>query len=160
MNFPAETPFPEPRGSCGAHSATASSACGPAILPDQMPTLDIEGDRVVIHLSRGQAVMALARQVSVPSAAVASVEVVEDGADVDLGWRVGGTSIPRRLWFGRFRRRGKGRTFAAVYAGQPAVVVRTKPGETDWDKLVLSLEDARDAAETIRAAAGLPSALQ
>jgi hypothetical protein len=125
-----------------------------------MPTLDIAGDRVVVHLSGGQAVMALARQVSVPAAAIASVEVVDAGADVDLGWRVGGTSIPRRLWFGRFRRRGRGRTFAAVYAGQPAVVVRTKAGEADWDKLVLSLDDARGAAETIRAAAGLPSALQ
>lgn len=125
-----------------------------------MPTLDIADGRVVVHLSGGQAVMALARQVSVPAAAVASVEVVDDGADVDLGWRTGGTSIPRRLWFGRFRRRGKGRTFAAVYAGQPAVVVRTTAGAADWDKLVLSLEDARDAAEAIRAAAGLPSALQ
>lgn len=125
-----------------------------------MPTLDIADDRVVVHLSGGQAVMALARQVSVPAAAVASVEVVDDGADVDLGWRVGGTSIPRRLWFGRFRRRGKGRTFAAVYAGQPAVVVRTRAGEADWDKLVLSLDDAHDAADSIRAAAGLASALQ
>lgn len=128
--------------------------------PCHMPTLAIEGPRVVVHLSGPQAVMALARQVSVPTAAVASVQLVSNGADVDLGWRVGGTSIPRRLWFGRFRRRGKGRTFAAVYAGQPAVVVRTAPGEADWDKLVLTLEDARDAAETIRAAAGLPAVLQ
>jgi hypothetical protein len=125
-----------------------------------MPTLDLEGDRVVVHLSGAQAVMALARQVSVPLSAVASVEVVGDGADVDLGWRTGGTSIPRRLWFGRFRRRGKGRTFAAVYAGEPAVVLRTSAGQADWDKLVLTLEDARGAAERIRAAAGLPSALQ
>lgn len=125
-----------------------------------MPTLNVEGDRIVVHLSGTQAVMALARQVSVPLGAVTSVEVVEDGADVDLGWRVGGTSIPRRLWFGRFRRRGKGRTFAAVYAGAPAVVVRTTAGEADWDKLVLTPEDARGAAESIRAAAGLPSVLQ
>jgi hypothetical protein len=125
-----------------------------------MPTLNVEGDRVVVHLSGAQAVMALARQVSVPVGAVRSVEVVEDGADVDLGWRVGGTSIPRRLWFGRFRRRGKGRTFAAVYAGAPAIVVRTAAGEADWDKLVLTPEDARGAAESIRAAAGLPSVLQ
>jgi hypothetical protein len=125
MNFPAETCFPEPRGSYMPRSGAAWSARGPGILP-RVPTLDLEADRAVAHLSGGQAVMALARQVSVPLAAIASVEVVDDGADVDLGWRVGGTSIPRRLWFGRFRRRGKGRTFAAVYAGQPAVVVRTR----------------------------------
>lgn len=125
-----------------------------------MPTLSIEGDRVVVHLNGRQAVMALARQVSVPVSAVASVEVVADGADVDLGWRVGGTSIPRRLWFGRFRRLGKGRTFAAVYAHEPAVIVRTRAEEADWAKLVLSLDDAEQTAATIRAAAGLPAVLQ
>jgi hypothetical protein len=125
-----------------------------------MPELSIQDGRAVIELHGRQAVMALARQVSVPLAAIASVEVVGDGADVDLGWRVGGTSIPRRLWFGRYRRRGKGRTFAAVYAGEPAVVVRTKAGEADWDKLVLTLDDAAGAAQTVRSAAGLASALQ
>jgi hypothetical protein len=125
-----------------------------------MPELSIQDGRAIIELHGRQAVMALARQVSVPLAAIASVEVVGDGADVDLGWRVGGTSIPRRLWFGRYRRRGKGRTFAAVYAGEPAVIVRTNPGEADWDKLVLTLDDAATAAETVRSAAGLPSALQ
>ncbi|WP_445151383.1 hypothetical protein [Baekduia sp. Peel2402] len=125
-----------------------------------MPELSIQDDRAVVELQGRQAVMALARQVSVPLAAIASVEVVSDGADVDLGWRVGGTSLPRRLWFGRYRRRGKGRTFAAVYAGEPAVVVRTKPGEADWDKLVLTLDDAERAAQTVRGAAGLPSSLQ
>jgi hypothetical protein len=125
-----------------------------------MPELSIVDDRAVVELVGRQAVMALARQVSVPLGSIASIEVVQDGADVDLGWRVGGTSIPRRLWFGRFRRRGKGRTFAAVYAGEPAVVVRTTPGTADWDKLVLTLDDAAAAAETLRAAAGLPSALQ
>lgn len=125
-----------------------------------MPELSIQDGRAVIELHGRQAVMALARQVSVPLGAIASVEVVQDGADVDLGWRVGGTSIPRRLWFGRYRRRGKGRTFAAVYAGEPAVVVRTRAGTADWDKLVLTLDDAAGAAETVRGAAGLPSALQ
>jgi hypothetical protein len=125
-----------------------------------MPELTIEGDRAVVHLSGAQSVMALARQVSVPLAAITSVEVVPDGGAVDLGWRVGGTSIPRRLWFGRFRRRGRGRTFAAVYAGAPAVVVRTAPGSGDWDKLVLTVDDAQRAADAVRGAAGLPSSLQ
>jgi hypothetical protein len=125
-----------------------------------MPTLTIDGDRAVVCLTGMQSVMALARQVSVPVAAITAVEVVPDGGEIDLGWRVGGTSIPRRLWFGRFRRRGKGRTFAAVYAGEPAVVVRTRAGETDWDELVLTLEDPEAAAATVRTAAGLPSVLQ
>ncbi|MCW2983057.1 MAG: hypothetical protein JWR63_627 [Conexibacter sp.] len=123
-----------------------------------MPTLTIDGDRAVVCLSGLQSVMALARQVSVPLASVTAVEVVPDGGAVDLGWRVGGTSVPRRLAFGRFRRRGRGRTFAAVYAGEPALVVRTSGG--DWDKLVLTVEDPEGVATQVRTAAGLPSVLQ
>jgi hypothetical protein len=123
-----------------------------------MPTLTIDGDRAVVSLTGLQSVMALAREVSVPVTAITAVEVVPDGSDVDLGWRVGGTSIPRRLWFGRFRRLGKGRTFAAVYAGEPAVILRAS--SADWDKLVLTLEDPEAAASTVRTAAGLPSVLQ
>jgi hypothetical protein len=125
---------------------------------ERMPTLKIDGDRAVVCLSGRQAVMALARQVSVPVAAITAVEVVPDGGGIDLGWRVGGTSIPRRLWFGRFRRRGKGRTFAAVYAGEPAVVVRATGA--DWDKLVLTIADPDRVAREVRTAAGLPSVLQ
>jgi hypothetical protein len=123
-----------------------------------MPTLTIDGDRAVVCLSGLQSVMALARQVSVPVTAITGVEVVPDGGTVDLGWRVGGTSIPRRLWFGRFRRLGKGRTFAAVYAGEPALILRA--AGADWDKLVLTVEDPQAAATTLRTAAGLPSVLQ
>lgn len=125
-----------------------------------MTTLTIDDDRAVICLTGRQSVMALARQVSVPVSAITAVEVIPDGGAIDLGWRVGGTALPRRLWFGRFRRRGKGRTFAAVYAGEPAVVLRTKAGATDWDKLVLTIEDPEAAAAAVRSAAGLPSGLQ
>jgi hypothetical protein len=118
-----------------------------------MPTLDVQDDRVVVLFSGRQAVMALARQVSVAVADIRDVTVVPDGCDVDLGWRVGGTGIPRRLAFGRFRRRGGIRTFAAVYCGTPALVIETGGG--DWDRLVVTLDDVPSAAQQVRAAAGL-----
>ena len=118
-----------------------------------MPMLDVEDGRVVVRLSGGQALMALARQVSVPVAAVRSVEVVPDGWTLDLGWRVGGTGVPRRLAFGRFRKRGGGRTFAALYCGEPAVVIETTGG--DWDRLAIAVDDADAAAAQVRDAAGL-----
>jgi hypothetical protein len=125
-----------------------------------MTTLTIDGDRAVVTLTGLQAVMALARQVSVPLAAIRSVDVVPDGMAVDVGWRVGGTSIPFRLKFGRFR--GNGRTFAALYADQPAVVIGTDADapSVDWHRLVLALDDPDAAAASLRTAAGLPSALQ
>jgi hypothetical protein len=118
-----------------------------------MPTLDVQDDRVVVLFSGRQAVMALARQVSVAVADIRDVTVVPDGCDVDLGWRVGGTGIPRRLAFGRFRRRGGIQTFAAVYCGTPALVIETGGG--DWDRLVVTLDDVPSAAQQVRAAAGL-----
>ncbi|HMJ34768.1 MAG TPA: hypothetical protein VK501_12710 [Baekduia sp.] len=118
-----------------------------------MPTLDLQDGRVVVSFSGRQAVMALARQVSVPTGDIRSVSVVPDGCDVDLGWRVGGTGIPRRLAFGRFRRRGGIRTFAAVYCGTPALVIEAEGG--DWDRLVVTLDDVPSAAARVREAAGL-----
>jgi hypothetical protein len=118
-----------------------------------MTTLDVENDRVVVRFSGRHAVMALARQVSVPLDAVTSVAVVPDGCEIDLGLRVGGTGIPRRLAFGRFRKRGGIRSFAAIYCGAPAVVIDAPGG--DWDRLIVTLDDAERTAAEVRKAAGL-----
>jgi hypothetical protein len=120
-----------------------------------MTTLDVEDGKVVVRLTGRHAVMALARQVSVPLDDIRKVDAIDDGFDVDLGWRVGGTGIPRRLAFGRFRKRGV-RTFAAVYCGEPAVVVETAGG--DWNRLVISVDDAGGTAAQVREAAGLRAA--
>lgn len=116
-------------------------------------TLDLRDDRVVVCLSGFSAVMALARQVAVPLTELRSVSVVPDASDLDLGWRVGGTAIPRRLRFGRFRSRRGGRTFAATYCGEPALVLETAGG--DWDRVAVMVDDPEGNAERIRAAAGL-----
>jgi hypothetical protein len=118
-----------------------------------MATLQVADGRVVVSFPTRQAVMGLARQVSVPLDSVRSVTVVPDGWDVDLGLRVGGTGVPRRLAFGRYRRRGGGRTFAALYCGQPALVIETSGG--DWDRLAIALDDPDAAAAQVREAAGL-----
>ena len=115
-----------------------------------MTTVDVEDDRVVVRFSGRHAVMALAREVSVPISSVERVHVEPDGFDIDLGWRVGGTSVPRRLAFGRFRKKGV-RTFAAVYAGEPALVLELDGG--DWQRVVVSVEDAEGTARRVRAAA-------
>jgi hypothetical protein len=118
-----------------------------------MPTLAVQDDQVVVLFSGRQAVMALVRQVSVPVRDITAVSVVDNGCDIELGLRVGGTGIPRRLAFGRYRRRGGARTFAAVYCGTPALVIDTAGGY--WDRLVLTLDDVPSAAAQVRQAAGL-----
>jgi hypothetical protein len=116
-------------------------------------TLDVEDDRVVVRFNGRQAVMALARQVSVPVGSVTGVTVVPDAWEIDLGLRVGGTGVPRRLAFGRFRKWRGPRTFAAVYCGEPAILIETSGG--DWDRLAITLEDPEAAARSVREAAGL-----
>jgi hypothetical protein len=119
-----------------------------------MPSLIVDGERVVVCLSGLQSVMGLARQVSVPVADITRVSVVADGlADLDLGLRVGGTGIPRRLAFGRYRTFRGPRTFAALYAGRPALVIETTGG--DWDRIAVATDDADGDAARVRAAAGL-----
>ncbi len=116
-----------------------------------MTTVDVEDDRVVIRLSGRHAVMALARQLTVPVSAVRDARVERDGWNIDLGWRVGGTSVPRRLAFGRFRNKGV-RTFAALYAGEPAVVLELEGDH--WNRVAVAVEDAEAAVRSIRAATG------
>jgi hypothetical protein len=118
-----------------------------------MATLELEDGRVVVRFPGIQAMMALARQVSVPVDSIRSVDVVADGSDVDLGFRVGGTGVPRRLAFGRYRKRGGPRTFAAIYCGEPAVVIETSGG--DWDRLAIALPEPETVAARVREAAGL-----
>jgi hypothetical protein len=119
-----------------------------------MATLLVEDDRVVVSLSGLQSVMGLARQVSVPLRDITGVRVIADGLDdLDLGFRVGGTGIPRRLAFGRYRKFRGPRTFAALYAGQPAIVIETSGG--DWDRIAVAVDDAEADAARVRAAAGV-----
>lgn len=117
-----------------------------------MPTLDVEDGKVVVRFPGFQSVMALARQVSVPVDAVRRVDVAPDGLALDTGWRVGGTALPRRLAFGRFRKKSV-RTFAAVYGGEPAVVLELEGDH--YNRLAVAVEDAEDAARRVREAAGV-----
>src|SRR4051812_31038884 len=121
-----------------------------------MASLLVDGDRVVVSLTTLQSVMGLAREVSVPVSSITGVHVVADGlADLDLGLRVGGAGVPRRLAVGRYRkfRGARNRTFAALYAGQPALVIETSGG--DWDRLAIALDEPEADAQRVRAAAGL-----
>lgn len=121
-----------------------------------MASLFVDDHHVVVSLTGLEAVMGLARQVSVPLSAITAVTTVADGLDddLDLGFRVGGAGVPRRLKFGRFRKlRGGERTFAALYARQPALVIQTSGG--DWDRLAITTDDPDGDAARVRAAAGL-----
>jgi hypothetical protein len=121
-----------------------------------MASLTVDDERVVVSLTGLEAVMGLARQVSVPLRDITTVSTVADGLgdDLDVGFRVGGAGVPRRLKFGRFRKlRGGERTFAALYAHQPALVIETSGG--DWDRLAITTDDPESDATHVRAAAGL-----
>ena len=75
-----------------------------------------------------------------------------EGGDLVLtlrGIRAPGTGWPGRIALGTWRHRG-GKGFAAVYRGQPAVMVRLRDSEFAW--LLVSSDDAENVAARLRAA--------
>ncbi len=81
--------------------------------------------------------------------AVTSVRVVDDAWPELRGMRAPGTGLPNVIAVGT-RRGGFGKDFAAVHGKGPAVVVELEA--SDFDRLVVTSDDAARSAESIRSA--------
>lgn len=83
-----------------------------------MAELLVEGDELVLHLSRGEKLEAVHGDLRAPLSSVGSVEVLEDAhAPVDRGFRVG-ERIPGRSEVAVVHTGGQ-RLFAAVHHSTP-----------------------------------------
>ncbi len=117
-----------------------------------VPALAIEGDDLVVRLSRWEKFWAFHGDVRVPLGAVRSVSVPEHPWSELRGWRSAGTGIPGVVALGT-RRHGGGRDFVALRKTGPAVLVDLNGN--DFDRLVVSVGDAQRAAAEVAAAAGI-----
>jgi len=121
-----------------------------------MAQLLVEGDELVVSLTRGEKFWGFHGNIRVPLSAVHSVSVPEYPLQAVRGWRMAGTGIPGRIVLGT-RRHAGGFDFTAVHGQQMAVQVDLN-GPPRWQRLLVSVPpevDIEAEANRIAAAAGI-----
>jgi hypothetical protein len=120
-----------------------------------MAQLMVEGDELVVRLTRGEKFWAFHGNVRVPLSAVRSVSVPEYPLQALRGWRMAGTGFPGLVVLGT-RRHANGYDFVAIHRQQMAVQVDLN-GPPRWQRILVSLPadlDPQAEARAIAAAAG------
>ncbi|MCU4186025.1 hypothetical protein K6U06_16775 [Acidiferrimicrobium sp. IK] len=117
-----------------------------------MPGLGIDGDDLVVRLSRWEKFWAFHGEVRVPLSAVRAVAVAERPWSELRGWRSTGTGFPGVGALGT-RRHGAGRDFVALRKTGPAVQVDLNGNA--FERLVVSAADAPAVVSEIATAAGI-----
>jgi hypothetical protein len=118
-----------------------------------MGHLRIDGDELVLALSRLEKLEALHGDVRLPLDKVRHVRVVIDPWSELRGVRAPGTGIPRVIAMGS-RRSSFGKDFAAVHGAGSAVVVDLC-SEARYHRLVVTDENAQRVAAAIESACNI-----
>jgi len=93
-----------------------------------MAELLVEGDELVLHLSRGEELASIHGDVRAPLATITSVQVLEDAHEsADAGFKVIGGRLPGNFEIGTFFAAGQ-RIFAAVHHDTPRGLLITFQG--------------------------------
>jgi hypothetical protein len=112
-----------------------------------MATVQLTTESLTVHLSRAEKLLGLLRDLTVPLAAVAEVDVVPDGVLAVRGLRAPGLGLPWRR-IGTWRRRGD-RALVSVRRGRPALRLRLTGRR--FDSVLVTVPDpAATAAEIVR----------
>jgi hypothetical protein len=113
--------------------------------------LHVDGNELVVHLRALEKAEGAHGDIRLPLSAVTAVRPVEDPWPELRGIRAPGTGWPNVIAVGT--RRGKfGKDFAAVHGQGPAVVVELEG--TEYQRLIVTSDDAAVRAKTIAEAAG------
>ncbi|HET9690109.1 MAG TPA: hypothetical protein VFP61_03080 [Acidimicrobiales bacterium] len=118
-----------------------------------MAELVIDGDDLVVRLTRWQKAMAAHGDVRVPLSAVRRVGVPDSKWLALRGWRSTGLNVPGKASFGT-RRHGDGYDFVAVSGAHDEAVCVELNGQR-FGQLVVSADDAPAVADRVAAAAGI-----
>jgi hypothetical protein len=113
--------------------------------------LHVEGDELVLHLSRREKAEGFHGDIRVPQAAVSAVRVVEDPWVELRGMRSPGTGLPGVIAVGT-RRGAFGKDFAAVHGKGPGIVVELEGA--DYGRLVITSDDPASVAARVTAGTG------
>ncbi|HTT91687.1 MAG TPA: hypothetical protein VMF65_19190 [Acidimicrobiales bacterium] len=113
-----------------------------------MAELEVNGNDVVVRLSRVEALAACRREVRLPVRNLTMVHVEQCPLDAVSLLRLPGLAWPGAFAFGSRRHNGR-HEFVAVRAGLPAVVLDAEG--TLWDRVVVSHRQAVDIAAELAA---------
>jgi hypothetical protein len=108
-----------------------------------MADLLVEGDELVLHLTRFEKVEGVHGDLRFPLTSITSVEVLEDAIYEVHGWRVG-TGIPGVVDVGTFTS-PDAKTFAVVHHNTPRGIRVCMQGTT-FDQLIVGCQNPEDVA--------------
>jgi hypothetical protein len=111
-----------------------------------MATVQLTPTTVTVHLTLGEKIGGLLRDLEIPVTAVRSVEVVERPLAELRGLRAPGLALPGLRKVGTWRRPGE-RTFVSIRRDQPAIRLRLS-GQR-YDTLLLGADDAAGLAAAV-----------
>lgn len=117
-----------------------------------MARLRLDGDELVLDLSGLEKVEGFHGDIRLPRSSVREVRATEDPWSELRGIRAPGTGVPGVVAVGT-RRGGGHKDFAAVHGTGSAIVVELEGA--DFDRLVVTEDDAVAAADELRRQVGL-----
>lgn len=116
-----------------------------------MATIRIDGDEVVITLTRFEHVFGFLRDRRIPRSLITEVAVEPEPFRAIRGIRAPGLAVPWRVAIGTWRGR-RGRMFVCARAHEPALRLVT-PADHAFQAYVVSVDDASALAEQLGAVA-------
>ncbi|HKC20430.1 MAG TPA: hypothetical protein VKE27_12465 [Candidatus Dormibacteraeota bacterium] len=115
-----------------------------------MAELEIEGDRLIVHIRGFDQFLALATRVEVALSHISRVEVdPPDAHHVWHGLRVGGTNLPGVITAGRFLSSDQ---WAFWDVHDPSKSIAIYLHDESYGRLVIGVDDPRAAASMLEAA--------
>ena len=117
-----------------------------------MAELEIDGDRLIVHIRGVDQFLALATRIEVALPHVSRVEVdPPDAHNVWHGLRMGGTNVPGVVTAGRFVQAGQ---WAFWDVHDPSRAIAIYLHDESYARLVIGVDDPQAAAQLVQAAIG------
>lgn len=105
-----------------------------------MAKVYVSENQLKIELGFWESLAALSKDLTIPLSSIQDLNRLNSLSFAELGWRIGGTAIPRTLAYGHFRKNKK-RIFAVWKNPQKAAILNLT--NQKFDKLVIGLEDSQ-----------------
>jgi hypothetical protein len=110
--------------------------------------LTVEGNELVLHLSRFEQAEAIHGNLRIPASSVQRVEVRDDILGAVRGSRAPGTGFPGVVAIGTYRRHGGRKSFAVVHHNtRRGVRVALRDG--DFEELIVGCAEPEAVAESL-----------